>query len=69
MTDYITCHACHTRIREFESDICLRRRDGSEMRFYLSRCSHVPAGIVGSSANGKECTMTQRSVLYEGGAV
>lgn len=38
MVGHIGCPACGQRIKELEADICLQKRDGSEMYFYHVKC-------------------------------
>jgi hypothetical protein len=60
--DYIGCPAGGHRIRKFQSDICLKKHDGSEMRFYHNRCAQESQRIIAT----KEKTtgsLTRRRVL------
>ena len=43
MISYFHCASCSKAIPEFDDDIVLTRRDGSDMRFYHARqpCSHA----------------------------
>jgi hypothetical protein len=67
--DHIGCPACGHRIKEFEPDIALRKRDGSVKYFYHVRCAREPERIV--AREGEDVwRITYRRVFsdLEGGA-
>jgi hypothetical protein len=62
--DHIGCPACGHRIKEFEADICLKKRDGSEMYFYHTRCASEPERIFASENSGV-WSVTRRHVFWD----
>ena len=46
ITDHIACAGCLGRIKEYEPDLVLRRLDGSELRFFHTRCGRAASRIM-----------------------
>jgi hypothetical protein len=67
--DYIGCPAGGHRIREFQPDICLKKHNGSEMRFYHNRCAQESQRIIATEGE-TTWSLTRERVFWDldGGA-
>ncbi len=63
---YIDCYACGGRIREFDDDVVLTRRDGSERRFYHTSCAHEARRVLFLEGGAGTWGLTYRPAFDEG---
>lgn len=64
MVVHITCSTCRERIREFEADIVLLKVDGSEKRFYHTRCEEAARRFV-SEDEPDTWSLTHRHLFWD----
>ena len=62
---YITCPACSKRIPELADDICVARRDGTERRFYHTRCYDAAEEAILAEGVLRTWTLTYRPAFSE----
>ena len=62
---YITCPACSKNIPEFADDVVLTHRDGTEKRFFHTRCYDAAEGAILEEGMLRTWTLTYRPAISE----
>ena len=68
MVSYTTCASCAERIPELADDVCVARRDGTEKRFYHTRCYDAAELAVLAEGKLRVWTITYRPAFEEDAA-